>query len=758
MLVRWPWRKNRSTSLFIKLLTSFLIVILLPLSFNFLSYTFFRDTIKQEIVKNSSLNLNAVATNYEQHITLIKNVVLGFYFNDRGMLLKNAALETNYEVMYQVRGEITSTLTNPLLYLNNIIYFFKDEAYVIGKEGSGSAHTVFSKLYYHPEYGADFWKGQIEQPHNFKIYPNAEFKDRGLSHSSASASYIPILIKNVHNPKFALIAFLEGQKLFEASGRSEAGLEFHILDDGLRSIFANAGSPLPAPVVSNMTAASGHILEGDKYYFYQRGPQTGLMYVNVVPYHGISRQIARLNAILAVLMGAGLLLCFAASVFFSVKLNSPVVRLLASLQELALPRMKRTQTKIREFDLLGEKVDDLVRANREIRADLHNKNSLLTYYACTNKLKNIYTGYRDLKIPTDTNKPYMLLLCKLEFKDSINRIAIDPDRATGFIREYIGSHLAKPFADSLTFQIERDQIFSILFPGGQLSSAVDEAIGDLCGVLDLDQAYCSVTIAVSPVYTGSSHFDTAYERLGEMIRLRRLGTGSQVIRTHAAAPPPVELSPSEEEELQANLKAGNDSVVLALLERKLSQMARRQATLLQVREFAQEVMNRAVKASYAMSVKPDEANAACERCGQCETVEQFEQLLRDFIGKSAAAIRLKKSETDAITHFVANYVEAHYGDDITLELIADKLNISGAYLSTYFKDKTGTNFSDFVNAYRMNKAKDMLANSGLKIQDVAGLVGYPSVNSFNRVFKKHTGLTPGEFRRRARQSEYRSSS
>ncbi|MNF92233.1 DNA-binding transcriptional regulator AraC [compost metagenome] len=47
----------------------------------------------------------------------------------------------------------------------------------------------------------------------------------------------------------------------------------------------------------------------------------------------------------------------------------------------------------------------------------------------------------------------------------------------------------------------------------------------------------------------------------------------------------------------------------------------------------------------------------------------------------------------------------------------------------------------------MNKAMELLEKTELKVQDVATLVGYYTIASFNRMFKKHTGITPSEFRR-----------
>jgi two-component system response regulator YesN len=112
-----------------------------------------------------------------------------------------------------------------------------------------------------------------------------------------------------------------------------------------------------------------------------------------------------------------------------------------------------------------------------------------------------------------------------------------------------------------------------------------------------------------------------------------------------------------------------------------------------------------------------------------------------------ARIRKKKEEQDHIITFVFDYIENHYMDDLSLDMVAEKLKITGGYLSSYFKDKTGMNFSDYLNKLRIEKAKQFLQKPNLRVQDVAEHVGYNNVVSFIRMFKRITGQTPGEYRR-----------
>jgi two-component system, response regulator YesN len=171
---------------------------------------------------------------------------------------------------------------------------------------------------------------------------------------------------------------------------------------------------------------------------------------------------------------------------------------------------------------------------------------------------------------------------------------------------------------------------------------------------------------------------------------------------------------------------------------------------LQFFEFARDISGLVTKLLVSSGIEPEGvfgSQPLSEQFMNCYTAEQYMDILERMLASVAERTKRKKSEADYITDFVTKYVESHYGEDISLELIAEKLNITGAYLSTYFKEKNGINFSDFINAYRMNKAKEMLELTHLKIQEISERVGYHNVNSFIRMFKKVTGVPPGEFRK-----------
>lgn len=92
------------------------------------------------------------------------------------------------------------------------------------------------------------------------------------------------------------------------------------------------------------------------------------------------------------------------------------------------------------------------------------------------------------------------------------------------------------------------------------------------------------------------------------------------------------------------------------------------------------------------------------------------------------------------------YIQKHYAEKITLASMAEYSNFSECYFSSLFKKMTGQNFNDYLCEVRIEKAKELLASFPRdKIYEISNKVGYNEVVTFNRNFKKITGITPREF-------------
>lgn len=132
----------------------------------------------------------------------------------------------------------------------------------------------------------------------------------------------------------------------------------------------------------------------------------------------------------------------------------------------------------------------------------------------------------------------------------------------------------------------------------------------------------------------------------------------------------------------------------------------------------------------------------------CQTFDTLStEIKRVFSELMDEAIQLDTNPKSKYVKDAIRYVEKNYSSDLSLNTIADKLNISPAYLSSLFTKEIGQNYIQYVNYYRIEIAKKLLSGTALSVNEIAEKVGFTEARYFSRIFKKMTRLTPSEFRK-----------
>jgi len=94
-----------------------------------------------------------------------------------------------------------------------------------------------------------------------------------------------------------------------------------------------------------------------------------------------------------------------------------------------------------------------------------------------------------------------------------------------------------------------------------------------------------------------------------------------------------------------------------------------------------------------------------------------------------------------------DYLEHHYTNpELSLNEVASHVNLSASHFSVVFSQEAGQTFKEYLTEIRINKAKELLRMTALRSADIGFQVGYNDPHYFSSVFKKHTGLSPIEFR------------
>ena len=107
----------------------------------------------------------------------------------------------------------------------------------------------------------------------------------------------------------------------------------------------------------------------------------------------------------------------------------------------------------------------------------------------------------------------------------------------------------------------------------------------------------------------------------------------------------------------------------------------------------------------------------------------------------------KESPSGSIVEKARAYIDSHYRNkDLSLDEVSRTVDISPYYFSKIFKEETGRNFVEYVTDIRIGRARELLLSSDMSMKEICGEVGYGDPNYFSRIFKKHAGVTPTEYK------------
>ena len=165
-------------------------------------------------------------------------------------------------------------------------------------------------------------------------------------------------------------------------------------------------------------------------------------------------------------------------------------------------------------------------------------------------------------------------------------------------------------------------------------------------------------------------------------------------------------------------------------------------------------------AAYGISFYGDTKLAVAKRLKGLSVLSAFDQLLQlisilQLLAGSAERTMLNdglESQNFILKDkirmgAVYEYIDAHYHSDPDVNVVARKVNLTTPAFCRYFKRQTNMTFTDFLNQYRIERAKNLLMQ-GDNVSETCYAVGLDSLSYFNKLFKALTGENPSDFRKR----------
>lgn len=138
---------------------------------------------------------------------------------------------------------------------------------------------------------------------------------------------------------------------------------------------------------------------------------------------------------------------------------------------------------------------------------------------------------------------------------------------------------------------------------------------------------------------------------------------------------------------------------------------------------------------------------AIQKVYELPSIQAVLQMVENCIYALEKQISETKSGSRDEVAKAKSYIYEHYKEDISVEVLADLVYLSPGYFSYIFKKETGVNLSRFVRMYRIEKAKELLENTNMKIVQICSETGFSNVSYFCKNFREYCGCSPEQFRK-----------
>ena len=247
-----------------------------------------------------------------------------------------------------------------------------------------------------------------------------------------------------------------------------------------------------------------------------------------------------------------------------------------------------------------------------------------------------------------------------------------------------------------------------------------------------------------------SWIDTKYANIYRFIRgAQRITLFTEHMETYESGIPyPMEI----EKKLLYNIKAGNISNILATLEEffcAIQKMAPGEMKWA-INQAMTSIFKISMTNEYRMKDNsPLDWKSWTNRLNGTDTVDEMKEVLIQLLSNLSIKAADSGVEKKKTAERVRDYVEDHFCENtITVTEIAEKIGFSVNYTRQIFKDCYGMSISDYITDMRIKKAEELLLNSPLTGKEIAEKIGYSDNRYFYVVFKKKTGETAEEFRRK----------
>ncbi|WP_284638168.1 helix-turn-helix domain-containing protein [Paenibacillus silviterrae] len=578
-----------------------------------------------------------------------------------------------------------------------------------------------------------------------------------------------ILLDNPEQPGAVILIVIKNSKLLESiSSANQSSVA--VLDKDNRLIASTGIERAPDFLVpaklsgTNGLFYAGHA-EQEVAVSYTTSEKTGWKYVSTIPAEMFDEKMKYVKKLIYISLTVSLLIGGLVTVIFLRRNYNPIHTLIRSLSTKSGITF---EAGVNEFGYLQAALNNTFDEKEKIGKRLEQHRDVIRSHF----LQDLLKGRLEQKIPVhELFKSHNIQLLTSDFAVLLFHVDhygkfhdtgfVEPQKVklVHFIIMNVAEEIAGSRHQAMTTEIDDKQAciinFNELHEAGELQRIAEQVKSFVS-----DHYHIHLTVAISRIHQGPEGVSTAYQeslaaleyRLvkdkGEIIRYEDLPVAGSIRgRNRYYYPFHVEQQlinfikvgdyenskATVDEIVETNVADASLSVPLAkcLMFDLISTMLK---TL--------DEISTGDKRDFVDIINP------VERLTACQTIHEMREQIGAVLQQICQSIEdARKQEHNQLSRQVIAYVKEHYSsENLNITMIGETFRLTPPYLAKQFKAQTGEALLEFISRTRIEEAKRLLADQSCSIAEIARRVGYSDINTFNRVFKKHEGITPGKYK------------
>lgn len=753
------------------MLVSYIITMVFTVSIGVITYYSALNVVKKDAMESNLSNLKQSSEIINTHLKEVESVVAQIGFNPMIVSVLGSQ-SSRIEVQHPKAIEVWKYIQTYRFTSD----FIRDFYITMNKSEIIISPTYLSlrlKLFYERSLqysGMTFeqWREEfLNQYHASEYLPARQIKVNG--NRDSYITYIQTLPfgsqNNITGTLIVLIEESKIQKLLNPEGLQEGGWFYIANAEGeiLTSMSGNDGDMDMLGV--ELTGTEGFdqfkLAGQDMLVSYYTSPINEWKYVSAIPKSVVMKKVNAITETNTMILVIGLFIGIGIAIFFSNRHSKPVRKLIHKFGE-AFSLEQHPESN--EYHILDHSISRLIRNNEALNSEIDKQTPLLTaalfdrlFRGEFNDDAELAQALSDIRLSI-AGSWFVVVVLRMEWLDETNHD--QPYETANAKRAIIKELISRELGDrGFIHDLRQERIALLLKFAGEgeadRTQALDEFIHHISTLLN-KHSDIKVSFGAGSIYGQLLDVYRSFNEASTAIELANPGRDEYIIRYKDIPKGNGSYCyPMEIEQRMINLvKSGNQNEVRKLLSQINTEVI---ASLKSSSDRMKPLLYDISATVYKLVQDVSQLHGGEKVLDYDEFLEHlitfytfdeaFGYITQTLLDICESVNKQKRSHNTELKDSIIAYIQENFMDGrLCLASVADQYQINEVYLSQFFKEQTGENFSGYLERVRMNLARELLIEDKLTVEEIARQVGYLNSNTFYKAFKRIEGVSPRAFK------------